>query len=319
MKALRAIVIALVPVVVLVIILGASAYTVDERDQVVITRFGEPVGDPVTDAGLHFRSPFIDQVNRFDKRLLRWDGSADRIPTLDKKYIWVDTSARWRISDALTFMRTVGSPRNALSRLDDLLDAAARDIISSHKLIEVVRDTNREMEATEISGDKEDTRAEVEPITFGRAKITLMILEEAAPQFEKFGIEVVDMRIKRIIYTKEVQAKVFDRMVSERNRDAEQYRSEGAGESARINGQRELELRRITSEAYRKAEEIKGGADAQAIKIYADAYGQDPEFYSFLATLDSYGKTVGSSTTLVLTTDGDYFRYIDDAGEVSAE
>ena len=306
-------------IVILAILLGASAYTVDERDQVVITRFGDPVGDPLMEAGLHFRSPFIDQVNRFDKRLLRWDGSADRIPTLDKKYIWVDTTARWRISDALTFMRTVGSPRNALSRLDDLLDAAARDIISSHKLIEIVRDTNRVMEATEISGDKEDTRADVEAISFGRAKITLMILEEAAPQFAQFGIEVVDMRIKRIMYTKEVQAKVFDRMVSERNRDAEQYRSEGAGESARINGQRELELRRITSEAYRKAEEIKGAADAQAIKIYADAYGQDPEFYSFLATLESYGKTVGPSTTLVLTTDGDYFRYIDDAGEMPAQ
>ena len=290
-------------------------YVVPETQQVVITQFGRPIGDPVTKAGLHIKMPFIQQANYFEKRLLEWDGSPNQIPTKDKRYIWVDTTARWRIADPLKFLQSVGSETGAHARLDDIIDSATRDYVTGHKLIEVVRNSNRllsKLEESEVAIESEDV---VEKIKVGRDDLTRGILKQAKELIPQYGIELMDVRIKRINYVKEVRRKVYDRMISERKRAAEQYRSEGQGKKAEVEGEMKKELKRITSEAYRKAQEIKGKADAEAIKIYAEAYNKDPDFYSFLKTLETYKETIDGKSTIILTTDSDYYEYLKDLGQ----
>ncbi len=294
-------------VIVGLITLSSTLYTVDETEQVVITEFGEPVGKPITKAGLYVKKPFIQKVNRFEKRLLIWDGKPTQIPTKDKKYIWVDTTARWRIVDPLKFLQSVGNERSAQARLDDIIDSSTRDQITSYPLYEVVRNSNREFVTAEVSIEEKEEIGEVKT---GREVISRNILKEAAKLTPQYGIELVDVRIKRINYVEQVRKKVYERMISERKRVAAQYRSEGLGKKAEVDGMREKELRRITSEAYRKAQVIKGEADAEAIKVYAEAYSKDPEFYSFLQTLDTYKKSLSKDTILILTTDSEVYRYL---------
>ena len=301
----------LVPILVVIIIgliiLGGTLYTVDQTQQVIITQFGEPIGKPITEAGLHLKKPFIQKVNYFEKRLLAWDGLPTQVPTKDKRYIWVDTTARWRIVDPLKFLQTVGNERTALGRLDDIIDSATRNQITSHLLYELVRNSEREFVETEVSLEIEEKIGEVK---YGREEISRSILEEASRLVPGFGIELVDVRIKRLNYVERVRQGVYARMIAERKRVAEQYRSEGQGKKAEIEGMREKELQRITSEAYRRAQEITGKADAEATKIYAGAYNKDPEFYSFLKTLDTYKGTLNEQTWLLLTSDSDFYKYL---------
>ena len=288
------------------IVLANSVYVVDMTQQVVITQFGKPIGNAVTEPGLKIKVPFIQKVNTFDKRILEWDGSPRQVPTKDKRYIWADTFARWRIADPLKFMQSVTDEIGAQARLDDVIDAVTRDLLTSHNLLEVVRNTNREMAVSDIDIPKEAQ----DLIEVGRSAITRRVFEQASKQMPRYGIELVDVQLKRVNYVEEVRQKVYERMISERQRIAERYRSEGQGQSAEIRGRKEKELERITSEAYRTAEEIRGKADADAARIYAEAFGKDPAFYSFLRTLESYKQTLGEESSLILTTDSDYFRYL---------
>ncbi len=288
---------------------GCACYTLDETEQAVITRFGEPRGSAVIVPGLHFKVPFADRVNRFEKRWLEWNGDPNQIPTRDKKYIWVDTFARWRIADPLRFFQRMHDERTAQSRLDDIIDGETRNAIASYDLIEAVRASNRAFEDEEAT-DSELTPRLVEKVEIGRDKLTRRILERASAVVSEFGIELVDVQIKRINYVDEVQVKVFERMISERRRIAERSRSEGMGRSAEIRGEKERELKAIESEAYRKAEELRGKADAEAAKVYAQAFGQDPEFYSFVRTLEAYRTTVDGSTSVFLGTESDFLRYL---------
>ena len=296
-----------VVVIIGLIVLSGSLYTIKEGWQVVVTQFGEPIGEPITQAGLYLKKPFIQKVNYFEKRLLTWDGSPTQIPTQDKKYIWVDTTARWKIVDALKFLESVGNERTALARLDDIIDSVTRDQITSHLLYEIVRDSNREFVTTELGIQAGEEMSEVK---LGRDQITRFILEDAAKIAPRYGMELVDVRIKRLNYVEQVRQKVYARMISERKRVAAQYRSEGQGKKAEIEGRREKELKKITSQAYRQAQEIKGKADAEATKIYAQAYSKDPEFYSFSKTLETYGEALDKETTLVLTSETDFFKYL---------
>lgn len=291
----------------------SAAYIVDETNQVVITQFGEPIGDAIKEPGLKFKTPFIQRVNYFDKRLLSWDGYPNRIPTEDKKYIWIDTTARWKIVDPLRFLQTVRDEMGAQTRLDDILDGATRNVIAKHNLIEIVRDTNRILTIEKSEEDKLMGREfERIPKESGRALIIEEMLDRAKPKVSEYGIELVDMRIKRINYDTQVRGKVFERMISERKRAAEQLRAEGQGERQEIEGKKEKELQRIHSEAYHKAQVIRGKADAEAIKIYANAYSKDPEFFSFLRTLESYHSTFDKQSMLILSTDSEYFKYLKD-------
>lgn len=288
---------------------GCACYTLDETEQAVITRFGEPRGSPVTEPGLHLKVPFADRVNRFEKRWLEWSGDPNQIPTRDKKYIWVDTFARWRIADPLRFFQRMRDERTAQSRLDDIIDGETRNAIASYDLIEAVRATNRAFEDDEVTTGDLAPRA-VERVELGRDNLTRRILERASAVVSEFGVELVDVQIKRINYVDEVQVKVFERMISERRRIAERSRSEGMGRSAEIRGEKERELKAIESEAYRKAQELKGKADAEAAHVYAQAFGQDPEFYSFVRTLEAYRSTVDGSTSLFLGTETDFLHYL---------
>lgn len=293
---------------VLGLVLMNSAYTIDETEQVVVTQFGEPVGEPIRTPGLHWRTPFVQEVHKFDKRILNWDGYPSQVPTRDKKFIWVDTTARWRIVNALLFLQTMRNERNAQSRLDDIMDGITRNNITRHTLVEVVRSTNNILNAKD-QGEDAFSQSDYDQVTIGREEITRQILEEAKLVLKDYGIELIDVRIKRINYIESVQKKVYDRMISERNRAAEQLRSEGAGVRAEVEGQREKELSRITSEAYQQAQKIKGQADADATKIYGDAYSKDPQFYAFLRSLDAYPKTL-KGVKIVLTTDSDFLKYL---------
>ena len=299
-------------IVILVIFISSSGviYVVDETKQIVITQFGKPVGEPITSAGLHFKTPFVQQAHYFEKRLLDWDGDPNQIPTEDKKYIWVDTTARWKITDPLKFLQSVGNEMGAHSRLDDIINSATRDAVTSHLLVEAVRNTNRILESKEEGEDVIVSEEALERIDVGRQQLTRAILEKAKVLAPQYGIEIVDVRIKRVNYVEDVRNKVYDRMIAERKRAAEKYRSEGHGKSAEIEGQVAKELKLITSEAYRQAEVVKGKADAETINIYAQAYEQDPEFYSFLKTLETYKKTIDANSTIILTTDSDYYRYL---------
>lgn len=291
------------------IVLADAVYIVSETNQVIITQFGEPIGGAVTAAGLHVKAPFIQKANYFEKRWLEWDGDPNQIPTKDKKYIWVDTYARWRISDPLVFFQRVRDERGAQSRLDDIIDGETRNALAKFDLIEVVRSSNREFEMTEETALLE-TSETIGQIEVGREKIAQLILDHASKITPEFGVELKDIRIKRINYVDEVQRKVFDRMIAERKRIASKYRSEGDGKSAEIRGQKEKELKRIQSEAYRKAQEIRGKADAEATRIYAQAYNLDPDFYQFLKTLETYRQSLDSETWLLLSSDNEFLKFL---------
>ena len=294
----------------LVFTLFSSAYTVSEVEQVIITQFGKPIGAPVTDPGLHWHLPFIQKEHRFDKRWLEWDGEAEEMPTQEKTYIWVDTFARWRIIDPLKFFTSVVDENGAQSRLDDIIDSETRNVIASHNLIEVVRSSNREFaKATDIDVQQEKSDSKgFGKIQQGRTKLTQMILKKAATAMPDYGVELVDIQFQRVSYTDSVKKKVFERMISERNRIAERYRSEGEGQSAKILGMKQKELQKIESEAYKKVQEIKGVADAKATNIYAAAHNQDPQLYKLLKSLDSYKETLDKKSTLILSTDSDYLN-----------
>jgi len=294
-----------------VFVIANSLYTVNEAEQVVITQFGRPVGESIITPGLKLKIPFIQSVNRFDKRILEWDGDPDKVTTQDKRFIWVDVYARWKITDPKLFMERLTDERSAHSRLDDILDGTAREVIAQHKLVEVIRSTNRVPEVDDNTD--EDIEVAFQPIKVGRKKIEQIIFDAAKPQISNMGIELMDFRFKRINYTEDVQREIDDRMISERKRIAEKYRSEGNGEMMRIMGQKERELKRIMSQADKEAETIIGEGDAQAVKIYAEAYNKSAEsreFFEFIKTLDTYKTTFSSKDTLIMTTDNSYFKYL---------
>lgn len=289
----------------------ASAYIVDERKQVVITQFGRVIGEPKKDPGLRFKIPIIQKANYFPKNLQEWNSNPGQIPTLDKTYIWVDTFARWKITDPVKFFQTVNNVTGALGRLDDIIDPAARNFITSNSLIEAVRKSNRQLDTVEIGlEDIQKEKRAVYTVTVGREKITEGILKQAQPKLDKFGIELVDVKIKRINYVEKVRESVYDRMIAERKQIAEKFRSEGQGEARKIIGEKERELKRITSEAYKSAQEIMGKSDAEAAVIYAQAYGDDPEFYSFMKTLEIYNKVLNQDSSLILSTDSEFLKYL---------
>jgi len=301
----------LVIAVVVLLVLSGGVYTVDETEQVVVTQFGKVIGEPITDPGLRFKLPVVQQANYFPKNLMEWDGEPGQIPTLDKTFIWVDTFARWRILDSLKFFQTVNNVTGALSRLDDIIDAAVRNAITSYPLIESVRRTNRPLDTFEQRAveDLPDQR-EVGVVQMGRKKITEGIMDQVRPKAAEFGIELVDIKLKRINYVEEVQTSVFARMIAERKQIAEKFRSEGKGEARKIEGDKEKEMKRITSEAYKTAQEIMGKADGEATKIYGEAYGLGPGFYSFVKTLEIYKEGLDKDSSLVLSTDSEFFRYL---------
>jgi membrane protease subunit HflC len=300
----------IVVVAILAIVAFQAFYVVNEYEQVIITQFGKPTGDVVDEPGLKVKIPFIQKVNRFEKRFLEWDGDPNQLPTRDKRFIWVDTYARWRITDPLLYFQRLRDERGAQTRLDDILDGETRNAIANNDVLEVVRSTNREAEETELAVDAEAT---LDPIEAGRGDIRQEILRNAQARTTDLGIEILDMQFKRINYVEEVQRKVYERMIAERRRIADRFRSEGQGEASRIGGERERDLLRIQSEAYKTAEEIRGDADAQATAIYAAAYDRSEEsraFYEFLKTLESYAAAVGSDTRLVLSTDSDFYKFL---------
>lgn len=301
--------------VAILLVFFGTFYTLEEGQQAVIVQFGRPIGEPMTEPGLHLKLPFVQEVRRFEKRLLTWDGDPNQIPTKGREFIWVDTTARWRIADAKKFLESVATEAGAQSRLNDIIDSVVRDQVSSSELIELVRSASWEV-------PKEDALEEVpaereaelkKQITRGREEITRTILAEARKIIPQYGIELVDVRIKRLDYVESVREKVYARMISERKRIAAQFRSEGEGQSAEILGTMEKELRQIRSIAYRQVQEIQGKADAAATQIYGEAFGRDPEFYAFSRTLEVYGEKANKNSVLVLTTDSDFYRYLKQA------
>jgi membrane protease subunit HflC len=315
--------------VLVLLIAGGTFYKVDETEQVVVTQFGEPVRrGTVSTPGLKVKVPFIQTVRRFDKRVLEWDGQPGQIPTLDKRFIVLDTTARWRIVDPLRFLQSVGDEHSAQSRLDDLINSAARDVISGHLLIQAVRTFARELPPEDLEEGRtpEEQRAVAEAQAetsappeakdvapeerLGRDGMTALMVKRAQENLPNLGIELIDVRIQGINYVREVEQRVYERMISERRRIAARFRSEGDGSSAKIRGEKERELDRLRSEAYRRAQEIIGKADAEAARIYAEAYGQDPEFYAFYQTLEAYKQTLQKNSSLLLTTGSDFYRYL---------
>ena len=292
----------------LLVLAARGFYTVDETEQVVITQFGAPVGKTITEAGLHFKWPWR-KANYFAKNILEWDGDPSQIPTMDKTFIWVDVFARWMIVDALQFFEKVNNEIAAQGQLDSILNATTRNMVQSHHLIELVRNSNRKMEVltSPIEGRADPVAARVE---VGRGQLMRMVQDRAEPKLKELGIELVDVRVKRINYIEDVQQRVFERMIAERKQIAEKFRSEGQGERQKIEGRMGKELKTIQAEAYRKSEEIKGKADAAAAGIYAQAYGQDPEFYSLVKTLDLYKILPEKQIDLFISTDSEFFKYL---------
>ena len=287
----------------------SSIYTVSETEQVIRTQFGRPVGGVINRPGLHLKLPFVQDVHRFDKRWLEYDGDANEIPTRDKKYIWVDTYARWRITDPLRFYQAVRDERGGQSRLDDIVDGETRNAVASFDLIEIVRSSNRAFQVTEELAGIGSAEA-MAKVSTGRNRIAAIILEKAARVTPEFGIELVDVRFKRISYVDTVQQKVFERMVSERKRIAERSRSEGQGRAAEIRGQKERDMLAASSSGYKSAQELKGAADAQAAAIYARAYGRDPELYQFLKSMETLNATMDEKAWLILSTDSELLKYL---------
>ncbi len=311
MKANKVVLI-IVGIIVGLIVIGDALFIVDQTQQAIITEFGNPIRE-VTEPGLKIKVPFVQQVSYFEKRLLQWDGRPNSIPTLDKKYILVDTCARWRINSPIKFLQSVeGSEDIAQSKLDNIIEGAVRNRIADNELIELVRNSNRPIYTSQVSpgGEEIRTQKEVEEIEVGREKITRIILKDAAEQSLPLGIELVDVRIKHINYVESVRQGVFERMIAERQQMAAQYRSQGEGEKSKILGDKEIQLKTILSQAYRESQEIKGKADAEATKISAEAFNKDPEFYSFVKTLDIYKTTLNENTWLIMTTDSDFLKYL---------
>lgn len=302
-------------VVAAVLALAGSFYVVEEGQQAVVLQFGRPVGATVSEAGLHFKVPFIQEVRRFDKRLLIWDGDPNQIPTAGREFIWVDSTARWRIVDPLKFLQSVATEVGAQSRLDDIIDSVVRDLVSANILVELVRSASWQTPKEEVLEEvsKEVVEELKKEIKLGREGLTRAVLSVVRKITPQYGIEVVDVRIKRLNYVESVREKVYARMVSERKQLAARFRSEGEGRSAEILGNMEKELREIRSEAYRTVQEVRGKGDAMATKIYGDAYGRDKEFYAFSRTLENLKASKNKNSTLVLTTDSDYYRYLKEA------
>lgn len=306
----------LIVVAIGLIVLSGAAYTVNMREQVVITQFGEPKGDPVTEAGLKFKIPFIQKVNSFDKRILEWDGLVEQMPTKEKTLIMVDTYARWQISDPLKYFQVLRDERSAQSRLDDILGSETRNTIAKHELIEVIRTTQgRVPEQSEVvaEGDTTGVIGVLPPISRGRSALESDIYETSKVKLEEYGIKLLDVRFKRVNYNQTVERQIYQRMISERKQIADRFRSEGAGEAAKILGKMEKELNTIESEAYKQVQTIMGEADAQATEIYASAYNQSPEaaeFYEFSKTMELYPEMIGGKSTVVLSTDSDLLKYL---------
>jgi membrane protease subunit HflC len=300
------------PIIIAALVLVAllsAVYTLDETEQAIVTQFGRPVGGVISTPGLHVKIPVIQVVHRFDKRWLEFDGDANEIPTKDKKYIWVDTYARWRIADALRFYQAVRDERGGQSRLDDIVDGETRNAIASFDLIEIVRASNRDFQLTEELAGIGDAEARAK-IATGREKIGQLILERASKITPEFGVELVDVRFKRLNYTESVQQAVFQRMIAERKRIAERSRSEGQGRAAEIRGQKERDVLAATSVGYRTAEELKGKADAKATGIYARAYGRDPDFYQFSRSMETLNTALNKDATVILSTDSELLKYL---------
>jgi membrane protease subunit HflC len=304
-------IVAVLLVIAVIIVLLSSMYVVQENQQVIITQFGKPIGDPVTTPGLKFKTPIIQRAHRFEKRFLEWDGDPNQLPTKDKRFIWVDMYARWRITDPLLYFQRLRDERGAQTRLDDILDGETRNAIANHNLLEVIRNTNRTPQQSELE-IRDETG--LERINVGRDRIRMEILGNAKPRTEDLGIEILDVQFKRINYVEEVREKVYERMIAERMRIADRFRSEGEGEASRIRGEKERELKRIQSGAYREAREIMGKADAEATEIYAAAYDRSPDtrgFYEFLKTMEIYKNTLDPQTSLILSTDGEFYKFIE--------
>ena len=310
MKKVFGFITAVLALIVLLFVTG-TVYTVREDQQVILTQFGKSIGDPITEAGLHFKLPFIVKVNVIEKRVLAWDGESAQMPTRDKTYIQVDTFARWEISEPLVYFKTLRDERSALSRLDDILGSETRNAVAKHDLLEVVRSTkDRKPEKTDLQTEQE---AVFEPIKIGRREIENNVYEIAKTKLEDIGINLLDLRFKRINYNQSVAPQIYEQMISERQQIAERFRSEGAGEAARTMGKMEREVKRIESEAYRKIQSILGEADAESTRIYAEAYGGTPEresFYEFVKTLEAYDKILDENTTVILSTDSDLFKLL---------
>ena len=303
-------------IVVGVVILGfGSIYTINEAEQAVVTQFGKPVGGAVTDAGIHFKTPIIQTVIKFDKRILEWDGSANEIPTLDNKYIFIDAFARWRISDALQFYKSAKNEMLAQSILDDILDGAVRDEIANRTMVEIVRSSERVMVIQDVESSSVNVNNKViEDFSAKGARLEIVesILKSVSKRLLelKMGIEILDVQLKRINYTSQVQEQVFKRMISGQNQIAEKYRAQGQGKKQEILGMQVQRKKEIISGAYLESQKIKGEADANATRIYADAYGKSPEFYNFIKTLETYSNTLDSSTQFILSSDNHYLKYL---------
>jgi len=314
MKIFKILAIAGLLVVLAAIAAATCLYTVSEQEQVIITQFGKPVGEPVKDAGVHFRVPFVQTINRLEERFLEWDGKVSEMPTRDKLYVIIDTFGRWRIGDAMVFFTRLRDERSAQSRLDDIVGSEVRNAVAMNDLIEIVRSTKGRKPAAEAAPPGEPARNDaLLPISIGREGVEKLVLLNAAPKLKDFGIELIDVRFMRVNYNPRVSAKIYERMMSERAQIASRFRAEGEGEAAKIMGNKERELKRIESEAYREVQKIRGEADAKAIEIYAAAYGSTPEageFYRFLKTMETYGKGLGKDTTVILSTDSDFLRYL---------
>jgi modulator of FtsH protease HflC len=301
-------------ILMVVLVMSGLFYTVNEMEQVIITQFGKPVGDPITDSGLHIKTPLIQQVHRIDKRFLPWDGRASEMPTKDKTYLLIDTFARWRINDPYQYFLRIRDERSAKSRLDDILGSETRNAVAKHNLIEIIRTTaDRIPVRDEMLIEGAESIGILYPITKGRAAIENEIFDAAAPKLVDFGIELLDIRFKRINYNEMVRQRIYDRMISERQQIAERFRSEGKGEAAKIIGRKERDMLEIESEAYKRILDIRGQADAAATDIYSKSYNQTPtaaEFYLFLKTLETYEQVVGDKSTLLLSTNSDLFKLL---------
>jgi membrane protease subunit HflC len=295
----------------LLFVAASSAFLIDQAEQGIIVQFGEPIGDVIAEPGLHWRIPFIQEVRRFDKRLLAWDGDVSQIPTLGREFIIVDATARWRIAQPLQFLRSVRDESGARARLDDIIDSVTRDIVSGTELEEIVRSADWEVDVTGLAEEEVDALADadLESPQKGRAQLEKEMLAGASRLMPELGIELVDVRIKRINYIDSVREQVETRMISERQSIAARFRSQGQGQSQEILGDMERQLRRIRSEAERRAQEIRGTADAEATRIYGQSFGEDPEFYAFFKTMESYD-AIGENTTLLIDADSDFFRYL---------
>lgn len=309
----------IVPIIVIafvVLVLGKqSAFIVSEGRQAIITEFGKPVGKPIVNAGLHFKKPFVQDVRFVDKRILSWDGAPNNIPTKDKKFIKVDTTARYRIVDALKFIQTVRNTEGAKGRIDTILDSATRNVISSHELVEAVRNSNAIIEKldkakVDVNEIEEEITGDIENVDVGREKLSQLIVSKADGELEKFGIELIDVQLRRISYEKSVEKKVYERMISERQRIAQKIRSIGEGEKAKIEGRLVKDLQTIQSEGYRKSQLIKGRAEAKASAVYAKTFSQDPNFFEFVRSLEAYKSSIKGNTKLIISNENEFLKYL---------